>query len=752
MDWLITPFEVSFVQRALWGGLLVSCLCALAGTWVVVRGMAFLGEAMAHGMLPGVAAAALLGGNLLLGALISASAMAAGVSVLSRNRRLSTDTGIGLLFVGMLATGVILISRSQSFAVDLTGFLFGDVLATRPRDLGFLLAALAVALVITVAGHRAFVALSFDPRTAHTLGLRPRAAQIALLGLLTLAIAASFHIVGTLLVLGLLVAPPAAATYFTHRIPRIMMLAAGIGSFSTVAGLLVSWHAGTAAGATIAAIAVAIFFVSALAARIRNAVQVRTGRSGTGPGAGDPGTDNSSAPGPDVHGSGTVSSGTTRDAHASSAGRTGNDDSAARDSSAGDLGAAVTGPGDSSAQDSRSGARRRWRGKTRVWGGKAVARASLSALLVVPVAACGSEEQPAEPVPHGYVEGAEESASAQPRLVIADRDSGAVRLLDLVSEETTTLDEVPGVAGLAGDGRYAYFAAGRETTVVDSGSWVVDHGDHVHYYRAQPRRIGVVDGVVRSAHSDTEVAAAVLDSGSTALADRTALDAGELRPGPVVPGTSVPYGGHLLVAPPGSEQIEVRSREDEPVRTLTPVCPDPGGHTVTRRGAVFSCADGALLVTERDDEFTAEKLPYPPGTTGSAEEFFHRTGSDVLVAVRDARVLVLDIGRRSWRPIDTGPVTAATTAGAGTAILALTPDGVLHAYDPETGVETAHNRVLPGPVDPAAPPILLVDTDRAYVNDPATREIHEIDYADNLRVARDFALDIDPDLMVETGR
>ncbi|MGW0184039.1 zinc ABC transporter permease AztB, partial [Nocardia sp. NPDC003345] len=168
--------------------------------------------------------------------------------------------------------------------------------------------------------------------------------------------------------------------------------------------------------------------------------------------------------------------------------------------------------------------------------------------------------------------------------------------------------------------------------------------------------------------------------------------------------------------------------------------------------AVIACADGALLVDEDNDTFTAEKIPYPAGTSGSAAEFFHRSGSDVLVTTRDARVLVLDIGKRSWRSIGTGPVTAATTAGAGTAILALSPDGVLHAYDPATGAETAHNRVLAAPVDPAAPPVLQVDTDRAYVNDPAGRQIHEIDYADGLRIARSFPLDIRPDLMVETGR
>lgn len=208
MEWLTVPFEVTFVQRALWGGALVSAICALAGTWVVLRGMAFLGDAMSHGLLPGIAVAALLGGNLMVGAMVSAVVMTAGVTALGRTPRLSQDTGIGLLFVGMLSLGVIIVSRSQSFAVDLTGFLFGDVLAVRQQDLLVLAAALLAALAVSVLGHRAFLALAFDSRKAHTLGLRPRLAHAVLLGLLGLAIVASFHIVGTLLVLGLLIAPP----------------------------------------------------------------------------------------------------------------------------------------------------------------------------------------------------------------------------------------------------------------------------------------------------------------------------------------------------------------------------------------------------------------------------------------------------------------------------------------------------------------------------------------------------------------
>ncbi|NJP65831.1 zinc ABC transporter permease AztB [Streptomyces spiramenti] len=281
MEWLTAPFEVAFVQRALLGGVLVSLICALAGTWVVLRGMAFLGDAMAHGLLPGVAIAALLGGSPLVGAAASATVMAAGVTGLARVRRLSRDTGIGLLFVGMLALGVIVVSRSQSFAVDLTGFLFGDVLAVRERDLVHLAVALAVAAIAAAAGHRAFLALAFDERTAHTLGLRPRLAHAALLGLLTLAIVASFHIVGTLLVLGLLIAPPAAALPWARGVGTVMAGAAALGVGATFLGLLLSWHLGTAAGATVAAVAVAQFFVSVSVSAVRDRLVRPTSVTGT---------------------------------------------------------------------------------------------------------------------------------------------------------------------------------------------------------------------------------------------------------------------------------------------------------------------------------------------------------------------------------------------------------------------------------------------------------------------------------------
>lgn len=262
MNLLTDPFAVSFVSRAAIAGLLVAVACACAGTWVVLRGMAFLGDAMSHGMLPGVALASLAGVSLSLGAGIAAALMALGVSALQRNRRLGTDTTIGLLFVGMLAAGVIIVSASGSFAVDITAFLFGEVLAVQQGDLVTLAVTTAVIVAMTALGHRAFLVSALDRRIARTSGLRPEIAQLALLTMLTLAIVATFSIVGTLLVFGMLIAPPAAAVLWTSRVSLAIALAAALGAVAVVVGLLVSWHAGTAAGATITACAVAIFVLA----------------------------------------------------------------------------------------------------------------------------------------------------------------------------------------------------------------------------------------------------------------------------------------------------------------------------------------------------------------------------------------------------------------------------------------------------------------------------------------------------------
>ncbi|MEO7897360.1 MAG: zinc ABC transporter permease AztB [Pseudolysinimonas sp.] len=258
IDGLLGPFSLDFLQRALLGGSLVAVLCGVVGTWVVIRGMAFLGEALAHGMLPGVALATVLGLPVLVGGALSAIAMSLGIAALQRRGKLSYDTSIGLLFVAMLALGVIIISHSGSFATDATSILFGDILAITSVDLVLLAIAAAVGLLVVVLAHRSLVALAVDPRIASVLNLRPRVAQAALVGLVTLAVVASYQAVGSLLVVGLLLAPAVAAGQWTTRIPNRMMLAALFGVVAVLCGLLVSWHAATAAGASVAAAAITL--------------------------------------------------------------------------------------------------------------------------------------------------------------------------------------------------------------------------------------------------------------------------------------------------------------------------------------------------------------------------------------------------------------------------------------------------------------------------------------------------------------
>jgi zinc/manganese transport system permease protein len=254
---ILEPFALDFLQRALVGGALVAILCGVVGTWVVIRGMAFLGEALAHGMLPGVALATVLGLPVLVGGALSAVAMSLGIAALQRRGRLSYDTSIGMLFVAMLALGVVVISHSGSFATDATSILFGDILAITSLDVALLAGAVVVGLGVAWAFHRPLVALALDPRIAAVLRLGPRSAQAALVGLVTLAVVASYQAVGSLLVVGLLLAPAVAAGHWTTRIPTRMALAAVLGIASVFVGLLVSWHAATAAGASVAVTAIA---------------------------------------------------------------------------------------------------------------------------------------------------------------------------------------------------------------------------------------------------------------------------------------------------------------------------------------------------------------------------------------------------------------------------------------------------------------------------------------------------------------
>ncbi|MEU5655211.1 hypothetical protein ABZ802_06300 [Streptomyces sp. NPDC047737] len=365
--------------------------------------------------------------------------------------------------------------------------------------------------------------------------------------------------------------------------------------------------------------------------------------------------------------------------------------------------------------------------------------------------------------PHGYVEGAEEASEQQSRLVLADAATGTVGALDLVTGDVTPLEGAEDVQGLRTDGRFAYVSAAGATHVVDSGAWTVDHGDHVHYYRAAIRDVGSVAGTgAVGIHSD-QALTAVSSAAGTKLYDRAALEAGTVPAGRALTGAGsgpvVPYKEHLLVTgtEAGKDTVEVHDREGTRVTSFEEPCAQVRGSAVTRRGVVFGCADGALLVSEDKGTFDAEKIPYGTAVKPSerAAGFHHRAGSTTLAALSgDDAVWVLDVTDRTWTRVETGPVLSANTAGEGSPLLALGTDGVLTAYDTATGRSVARKQLLSQGAESEGPGSVAieVDTTRAYVNDAAARKVHEIDYNDRLRVARTFTLDFAPTYMVETGR
>ncbi len=277
MEWLTDAFEPAFMQRSLIGSLIAVVATSLVGTWVVLRGLAFLGDALAHGVIPGIALAVLWGFSPIVGALVAAAAMSALVGVVSNRTRVREDTAIGLLFVGMLSLGIVIVSQARSFAVEVTALLFGDVLGVSTGDIRSQLLATAIVVATTVLLYRPFLALTFNRDKAQTLGMRPGLTQTFLLALLALSIVASFQAIGTLLVFGLLVGPPATASLMARRVPVIMLTSILLGAVAVVAGLLVSFHYGTAGSATIAGFSVAQFFLVLAVRETAEALRIRAG-------------------------------------------------------------------------------------------------------------------------------------------------------------------------------------------------------------------------------------------------------------------------------------------------------------------------------------------------------------------------------------------------------------------------------------------------------------------------------------------
>ncbi|MBS32835.1 MAG: ABC transporter permease [Verrucomicrobiales bacterium] len=273
--WWIDPFiSNGFMRNALVAGLLAVLTTSVVGTWVVLRGVTFLGDALAHGVLPGVAVAFVVGMDPTLGAFVAAIAMVGGINLLREHSSLPEDASIGVLFVGFLALAVVIMSgHSGSYVGDLNRFLFGSITGVNSDDLRRQAIAAAISLAGVIVFYRAFLVMTFDEVQARMLRLRPQLSHFVLLVLLSISVVASFETVGSLLVLGFLIAPPATATLLVRGVPRIMGVATLLGALSVVVGLLISYHNATAASATMTLVAVVIFLSTVAVRAIWNSVR-----------------------------------------------------------------------------------------------------------------------------------------------------------------------------------------------------------------------------------------------------------------------------------------------------------------------------------------------------------------------------------------------------------------------------------------------------------------------------------------------
>jgi manganese/iron transport system permease protein len=272
LEWLLEPLAYSFMQRGMVASLMVGVLCSIIGCYVVLRSMAFMGDALAHAILPGVAIAYLLNGNLLLGGLAAAVIVALAVGFFSRQGTLKEDTAIGILFAAALSLGVVLISSMQTYALDLTHILFGNILGVSRADLWLTGILGAIVLLSILVFYKEFLVISFDPVLAATLRLRAELLRNLMLVLLALTVVVSMQTVGVGLVAAMLVTPAATSYLLTRRLPAMMAVSAGVGAVSSITGLYLSYYINVASGAAVVLTATVIFLLVFLLAPNRGAV------------------------------------------------------------------------------------------------------------------------------------------------------------------------------------------------------------------------------------------------------------------------------------------------------------------------------------------------------------------------------------------------------------------------------------------------------------------------------------------------
>jgi len=263
LDWLIEPLQYGFMQRGLIAAVLVGIVCAVVGTYIVLRGMAFFGDALAHTILPGVAIGYLVHGGarepLFWWALGTSVLASLGIGAITRRGRIKEDTAIGIIFAGMFALGIAIISTVRSYAVDLSHFLFGDVLGVTNQSLSWMAIFGGFVLLLIVIFYKEFLTISFDPILAQTLRLPVNGLNNLLLVLVAVTVAVAMQTVGVALMVAMLVTPAATAYLLTKRLPAMMIISASLAAFSGVVGLYASYYLGITSGAAIVLTATIIF-------------------------------------------------------------------------------------------------------------------------------------------------------------------------------------------------------------------------------------------------------------------------------------------------------------------------------------------------------------------------------------------------------------------------------------------------------------------------------------------------------------
>lgn len=368
---------------------------------------------------------------------------------------------------------------------------------------------------------------------------------------------------------------------------------------------------------------------------------------------------------------------------------------------------------------------------------------------------------------HGEIEGAAEVAEPPLGLISVDA-AGAVGLLDLLNEEQSELGTVGAPLGLATDGRYAFVSTDDGVEVVDSGRWTWDHVDHFHYYRADARIAGTVEG-----EGPAEISTGMLSTaGSTGVffagsGEAVLLDNAALADGEVAERFRIDVGAEDgLVAPLGEgalvsdgDSLVFHDAEGEATGTTVP-CSDAAGSITTRVALAVGCADGAILATATDGDVELEHVPFPDGAgsdngsdAGAVTAFAARKGRPTVAGLTEQRGFwLLDTREREWTRVDTDQALERVVAvdDEDGHVVALDADGRVRVFTAETGDEIAATEPLLDEVTDSVS--LTVDDQRAYLNDPSAGVVHEIDYAGDARVARTLETSPAPDFVAEVGR